>query len=137
DKILSLLSSDEIISLFLGDKITPLSPDDEIMGSVDQQSFLLAENTVFIKFLQELDPVIISYITKHFRLGLVKRVTTNNTANILAMGCVLKEKMNNEFRNQNVQHFHCGAHVLNIIVEEEIKSISKEISKAWEFSMKL
>ncbi|CAG8823980.1 16100_t:CDS:1, partial [Racocetra fulgida] len=32
-------------------------------------------------------------------------VTTDNAANMLAMRCVLKEKMNNEFSNPNVQHF--------------------------------
>ncbi|CAG8847942.1 22163_t:CDS:1, partial [Racocetra persica] len=64
-------------------------------------------------------------------------ITTDNAANMLAMGCILKEKISDEFDNQDVQHFHYSTHVLNIIVKEEIKSISKEISKAQEFSMKL
>ncbi|CAG8814852.1 4285_t:CDS:1, partial [Racocetra fulgida] len=64
-------------------------------------------------------------------------VTTDNAVNMLAMGRVLKEKMNNEFSNPNIQHFRCGAYVLNIIVEEGIKSVSKEVFKAREFFMKL
>ncbi|CAG8640882.1 7794_t:CDS:2, partial [Racocetra fulgida] len=64
-------------------------------------------------------------------------ITTDNASNMIAMGRVLKDKMYNEFNNQHLQHFHCGAHILNIIVEEGIKLISKEISKAREFSMKL
>ncbi|CAG8761032.1 3428_t:CDS:2, partial [Racocetra persica] len=64
-------------------------------------------------------------------------VTTDNASNMIAMGHVLKERMHNKFSNINMQHFRCGAHILNIIVEEEIKSVSKEISKAWEFSIRL
>ncbi|CAG8793781.1 6627_t:CDS:2, partial [Racocetra persica] len=52
-------------------------------------------------------------------------VTTDNASNMIAMGCVLKERMHNEFSNINVQHFRCGAHILNIIVKEGIKSVKK------------
>ncbi|CAG8751877.1 31198_t:CDS:1, partial [Racocetra persica] len=50
-------------------------------------------------------------------------ITTDNASNMIAMGRILKDKINDEFNNQNLQHFRCGAHVLNIIVEEGIKSI--------------
>ncbi|CAG8590237.1 34457_t:CDS:2 [Racocetra persica] len=67
---------------------------------------------------------IIELLTKmnidHKLLG----VTTDNASNMIAMGRVLKERMHNEFSNINVQHFHCGTHILNIIVEEGIKSVS-------------
>ncbi|CAG8738705.1 7878_t:CDS:2, partial [Racocetra fulgida] len=96
---------------------------------VDQQSFLLSENAEFIKFLQELDP--------RYRIGQkLLGVITNNAANMLAMGRVLKEKMNNEFSNPNVQHFHCGAHVLNIIIEEGIKSVKINSQHAVASAMK-
>ncbi|CAG8780600.1 10819_t:CDS:2, partial [Racocetra persica] len=51
-------------------------------------------------------------------------VTTDNASNMIAIGRVLKERMHNEFSNINVQHFRCGAHILNIIVEEGIKSVN-------------
>ncbi|CAG8481024.1 16658_t:CDS:2, partial [Racocetra persica] len=56
-------------------------------------------------------------------------ITTDNAINMLAIGHILKEKISDEFDNQDVQHFCYGVHILNIIVEEGIKSISKEISK--------
>ncbi|CAG8720325.1 3029_t:CDS:2, partial [Racocetra fulgida] len=64
-------------------------------------------------------------------------VTTNNAVNMLVIGHILKEKMNNKFSNPDIQYFCCGTHVLNIVVEEEMKSINKEISKARDFSKKL
>ncbi|CAG8824097.1 25483_t:CDS:2, partial [Racocetra persica] len=80
---------------------------------------------------------IIELLTKmnigHKLLG----VTTDNASNMIAIGYVLKERMHNEFSNINVQHFCCGIHILNIIVKEGIKSVSKEISKAREFSIRL
>ncbi|CAG8848918.1 13278_t:CDS:2, partial [Racocetra persica] len=88
---------------------------------VDQQLFLLSENAEFIKFLQELDPRYrlpchqtlstwantIIELLKEMGIGQkLLEITTDNAANMLAMGRVLKEKMNNEFSNPNVQHFH-------------------------------
>ncbi|CAG8546475.1 17157_t:CDS:2 [Cetraspora pellucida] len=99
---------------------------------VNQQLFLLAENTEFNNFLIELELVTDFYFGQKL-LGIM----TNNATNMLVMGCILREKINSEFGNQTVQHFYYGVHVLNIVVEEEIKSISIEISKAQKFSMKL
>lgn len=64
-------------------------------------------------------------------------ITTDNASNMISMGRILKEKLYLEFNNKNVQHFRCGAHVLNLGVEEGIKVVSKEIKKAREFSIKL
>ncbi|CAG8685215.1 4936_t:CDS:2 [Cetraspora pellucida] len=96
------------------------------------QNFHLAEFTK-IKQLRSrrLDPY--DPNDKYKLLG----ITTDNAANMLAMGHILRENISNEFGNQTVQHFRCGAHVLNIVVEEGIKLISIEISKAQEFFMKL
>ena len=57
-------------------------------------------------------------------------IMTDNAANMIAIGRILKEKISNKFGNYNIQHFRYDAHILNIIVEERIKSISKEIFKA-------
>ncbi|CAG8718167.1 19970_t:CDS:2 [Cetraspora pellucida] len=64
-------------------------------------------------------------------------IITDNVANICSIERILQEKMLSEFNNNGVQHFRCGAHILNLGVEEEIKKVSKEIQKAREFFLKL
>ncbi|CAG8725988.1 1983_t:CDS:2, partial [Racocetra fulgida] len=64
-------------------------------------------------------------------------ITTDNAANMIAMGRVLKIKMDYEFNNNNVQHFRCGAHVLNIIVEEGIKLVKINTQHAVANSMRV
>ncbi|CAG8793865.1 24519_t:CDS:2, partial [Racocetra persica] len=127
-------SSEETTS----DEIAPLSDNTNQTPSKVSTSFTNNRAPIRDYFLSTPDgahtavnqtDAIIELLTKmnigHKLLG----VMTDNASNMIAMSRVLKERMHNEFSNINVQHFRCSTHILNIIIKEGIKSVSKEISK--------
>ncbi|CAG8771390.1 17507_t:CDS:2 [Racocetra fulgida] len=148
-----------IISKLKQKRLNPYSPNDKLKVDalndkllewiiVDQQAFLLSESKLhrilldFIPFdeahtaANQADMII--KLLKEMGIGQkLLGITTDNASNMISMRRILKEKLHVEFNNESVQHFRCGAHVLNLGVEEGIKLISKEIKKAREFSIKL
>ncbi|CAG8600367.1 7255_t:CDS:2 [Paraglomus occultum] len=64
-------------------------------------------------------------------------VTTDNAANMVLMGRILKSECAAQFNNADVIHLRCAAHILNISVKAGIKYVSEEIKLARNFCKKL
>jgi hypothetical protein len=64
-------------------------------------------------------------------------ITTDNGANMVKMGHLLHNKIEQQFENPNVIYLHCVAHILNLGVHVGLQKISSEVKKARTFSSKL
>ncbi|CAG8602127.1 758_t:CDS:2 [Gigaspora margarita] len=61
---------------------------------------------------------------------LVCSVTTDNSSNMDVFGCMLREKFQYKYGNQDFEHVRCAAHVLNLAVSEGMKIVVNSIAKA-------
>ena len=73
----------------------------------------------------------IAEVLRRFGLGeRVLGVTTDNGSNMVSMAEKLSMQCANEFKNHDVTHLRCAAHVLNLAVKEGLSVISTSVKKA-------
>jgi len=77
-------------------------------------------------------------VLRDFDLGRrLLAVTTDNGSNMVSMYKRLCELCSQEFKNSEIVHLRCAAHVLNLAAKAGLEHVSAEVKKARAFSSKL